>query len=190
MGHDFASPALQWNSGCYCWRYSVLPDKADDDSRLHQAPLVRSRLRKPHPVEKVHRISQSRLQHLHSPSTCANQQKSHFPRPKLLTKLFTVLSAANVAILALSLQNTVCLLWNRKTALWTKLFRYGMSRCENTKNVFELARPWLCGFSSGAADILLTFPVNKLMFRQQLNGYTPSQAIYSLKSKRSYKPRI
>ena len=60
-----------------------------------------------------------------------------------------------------------------------------MSRCENTKDVFELARPWLCGFSSGAADILLTFPVNKLMFRQQLNGYTPSQAIHSLKSKSS-----
>jgi len=58
-----------------------------------------------------------------------------------------------------------------------------MSRCENTKNVFEIARPWACGFGSGAVDILLTFPVNKLMFRQQLNNYTPSQAINALKSK-------
>ena len=106
----FKANSLQSNSGCYCWHYSVLPDKADDDSRLHQAPLVPSRPRKRHAVEKVHRIPQSRLQHLHSPSTCANQQKSHFPRSKLLTKLFTVLSAANVAILALPLQNTVCLL--------------------------------------------------------------------------------
>jgi hypothetical protein len=57
-----------------------------------------------------------------------------------------------------------------------------MSRCENTKNVFEIARPWACGFGSGAVDILLTFPVNKLMFRQQLNNYTPSQAIHDLKN--------
>ena len=42
------------------------------------------------------------------------------------------------------------------------------------------SRPWICGLGSGVCDILLTFPINKLMFRQQLNGYTATNAARSL----------
>merc|ERR1712012_588704 len=42
------------------------------------------------------------------------------------------------------------------------------------------SRPWICGLGSGMCDILFTFPINKLMFRQQLNGYTATNAFRSL----------
>ena len=40
--------------------------------------------------------------------------------------------------------------------------------------------PWVCGFGSGMFDIIFTFPINKIMFRQQLNGYTVRHAWASL----------
>ena len=43
--------------------------------------------------------------------------------------------------------------------------------------------PWFCGFGSGLVDTSLTFPINKIMFRQQLNGITSKQAYLELRGK-------
>lgn len=49
------------------------------------------------------------------------------------------------------------------------------------RDLIEWIRPWCCGLGSGVVDITVTFPINKVMFRQQLNGITSRQAIKQLK---------
>lgn len=49
------------------------------------------------------------------------------------------------------------------------------------RSVHKWLLPWVCGFGSGMTDIILTFPINKIMFRQQLNGYTANRAVTALK---------
>ena len=49
------------------------------------------------------------------------------------------------------------------------------------RDLYEWIRPWGCGLGSGVVDITVTFPINKVMFRQQLNGITSGQAIRQLK---------
>jgi len=49
------------------------------------------------------------------------------------------------------------------------------------RDLVEWIRPWFCGLGSGVVDITITFPINKIMFRQQLNGITSRQAIRELK---------
>ena len=51
------------------------------------------------------------------------------------------------------------------------------------RDLIEWIRPWCCGLGSGVVDITVTFPINKVMFRQQLNGITSRQAIKQLKCK-------
>ena len=52
---------------------------------------------------------------------------------------------------------------------------------QDGRNLSEWIRPWFCGLGSGVMDISITFPINKVMFRQQLNGITSKQAINQLK---------
>lgn len=52
----------------------------------------------------------------------------------------------------------------------------------NGSRVHNWLLPWGCGFGSGITDIVVTFPINKIMFRQQLNGYTARYAVQSLRS--------
>lgn len=56
----------------------------------------------------------------------------------------------------------------------------GHSRSPMSRSGHNWSRPWVCGLGSGVCDILFTFPINKLMFRQQLNGYTATNAARSL----------
>ena len=56
-------------------------------------------------------------------------------------------------------------------------FRNRMRLGQDGRNLSEWIRPWFCGLGSGVMDISITFPINKVMFRQQLNGITSKQAI-------------
>ena len=59
---------------------------------------------------------------------------------------------------------------------------------QDGRNLSEWIRPWFCGLGSGVMDISITFPINKVMFRQQLNGITSKQAINQLKGNRKLVP--
>ena len=48
------------------------------------------------------------------------------------------------------------------------------------RNQHSFLRPWICGFGAALCDITFTFPINKIMFRQQLNGFTTRRAISGL----------
>ena len=61
------------------------------------------------------------------------------------------------------------------------VFRNRMRLGQDGRNLSEWIRPWFCGLGSGVMDISITFPINKVMFRQQLNGITSKQAINQLK---------
>ena len=61
------------------------------------------------------------------------------------------------------------------------IFRNRMRLGQDGRNLSEWIRPWFCGLGSGVMDISITFPINKVMFRQQLNGITSKQAINQLK---------
>ena len=65
------------------------------------------------------------------------------------------------------------------------VFRNRMRLGQDGRNLSEWIRPWFCGLGSGVMDISITFPINKVMFRQQLNGITSKQAINQLKGKRT-----
>jgi len=53
------------------------------------------------------------------------------------------------------------------------------------RNQHSFVRPWICGFGAALCDITFTFPINKIMFRQQLNGFTTRRAISGLRGEMS-----